>query len=200
MIGRLRGVLVSKQPPELLIDVGGVGYEVEAPMSSFYTLPAVGEQVLLHTHLIVREDAQLLYGFATEPERRLFRQLIRISGVGAKMALAILSGMSADAFVTCLEQGDVTSLTRLPGIGRKTAERLVVELRGRLTPETVGGLPGAVAGAPGEPGDAAGEAQAALVALGYKPTEAARMVKRVAGEGLAAEELIRRALQTQVRT
>ena len=132
MIGRLRGELVVKHPPQLMLDVQGVGYELEAPMSTFYQLPALGQQVSLFTHLAIRDDAHVLYGFAREAERALFRSLLKVSGVGAKMALAILSGMSADEFGRCVQQGDSASLVRLPGIGKRTAERLIVEMRGRL--------------------------------------------------------------------
>jgi Holliday junction DNA helicase RuvA len=195
MIGFLRGRLAQKHPPALLVDVNGVGYELEAPMSTFYALPAVGEPVMLHTHLVVREDAQLLYGFATEAERRLFRDLLRVSGVGPKIGLALLSGVSVDAFMLCVESGDVASLTRIPGVGRKTAERLVVEMRDRI--RSLGeGLPPGLAPAPGDgtPGVQA-EAFAALVALGYRPVEVTRLLRSVAGEGLSTEELIRQALQ-----
>ncbi|HIJ48241.1 MAG TPA: Holliday junction branch migration protein RuvA, partial [Gammaproteobacteria bacterium] len=132
MIGRLSGVLVERKPPELLVDVGGVGYELEASMSTFYQLPTVGESVVLFTHMVVREDAQLLYGFATESERRMFRALIRVRGVGAKLALAILSGMSAEDFVRSVQDENITALVRLPGVGKKTAERLVLEMKDRL--------------------------------------------------------------------
>ena len=133
MIGSLRGRLIVKQPPQLLIEVGGVGYELEAPMSTFYALPATGEEIRLLTHLVVREDAQVLYGFVREEERRLFRLLIKVSGVGPKIALAILSGSDADAFASCIAAGDTASLIRIPGVGRKTAERLILELRDRVT-------------------------------------------------------------------
>ena len=197
MIGRLRGRIISKQPPMLLIEVGGVGYEVEAPMSTFYQLPETDAEVLLHTHLIVREDAQLLCGFASEGERQLFRNLIKINGVGAKLALAILSGMSAAEFARCIHEEDSAALVRLPGVGRKTAERLIIEMRDRL-PQTgmaaAGGAGTATAGA----GDADSEARDALVALGYKPAEAARMVKKAAAEGMRSEEIIRAALKAAV--
>lgn len=195
MIGFLRGRLAQKHPPALLVDVNGVGYELEAPMSTFYALPAVGEPVMLHTHLVVREDAQLLYGFATEAERRLFRDLLRVSGVGPKIGLALLSGISVEAFMLCVESGDVGSLTRIPGVGRKTAERLVVEMRDRI--KALGdGLPPGFAPAAGEAGGGAqAEAFAALVALGYRPVEVTKLLKGVAAEGLSTEELIRQALQ-----
>ncbi len=198
MIGRLTGTLAEKQPPALLVDVGGVGYELEAPMSTFYDLPALGAQVSLFTHMVVREDAQLLYGFAREAERRLFRVLLKVSGVGPRMALAILSGMSADEFARCIEHDDTTALTRLPGVGKKTAQRLVVEMRDRLAEgdlnAALAAAPGTRAGAGGED-DAVGDATSALVALGYRSAEASRMVRPFASEGLSTEDLIRRALQ-----
>jgi len=201
MIGFLRGRLARKQPPALVIDVGGVGYELEAPMSTFYRLPQVGDTVELQTHMVVREDAHLLYGFATATERQLFRDLLRVSGVGPKIGLAILSGISVDAFLLCVEAQDVASLTRIPGIGRKTAERLLVEMRDRIRALEGGD---AAAGPPvaagGEGGAARAEAQAALVALGYKPAEVLRLIRTVDAEGVSTEELIRRALQAAVRS
>jgi Holliday junction DNA helicase RuvA len=196
VIGRLRGEILAKHPPVLMLDVHGVGYEVEAPMSTFYGLPTVGETVTLYTHLSVREDAHILYGFGREADRALFRTLLRVTGVGGKMALAILSGMNAEEFGHAVRAGDVTGLTRLPGVGRKTAERLVVELRDRLAPVSSGAVPGAAgSGLAGGPDSADAEAASALVALGYKPADAARMVKAVAAEGLSSEQLIRAALQ-----
>jgi Holliday junction DNA helicase RuvA len=189
MIGAVRGRIASKTPPQLTVDVGGLGYELEAPMSTFFLLPAVGEEVRLLTHLVVREDAHILYAFATEAERRLFRSLIKVSGVGPKIALALLSGISVEAFSLCVQNQDIMALTRVPGIGRKTAERLVVEMRDRL------GSPAnaATANAPGLNPEA--EAFGALVALGYRPAEATRLLK-AAGPGThSTEELIRRALQ-----
>jgi Holliday junction DNA helicase RuvA len=199
MIGRIKGILVSKAAPFLLVDVQGVGYEVEAPMSTFYQLPAVDSEVTLHTHLIVREDAQILCGFATESERRLFRSLIRITGVGAKLALAILSGMSADEFACCVQDNDVTSLTRLPGVGKKTAERLIIEMRDRLA-DWEGGESAALpdAAAPTVAPDAGREAVSALIALGYRPQEASRMVQLVDNDGLASEDIIREALKASI--
>lgn len=191
MIGRLRGALAERRPPFLLIDVGGVGYEVEAPLSTFAALPGTGGDVTLLTHLVVREDAHILFGFATERERALFRDLIRVSGVGAKMALAVLSGMSADDFARCIQTGDITRLTRLPGIGKKTAERLVVEMKDRLP-----AIPGAAGTSGAVGGDARSDAVEALVALGYRPPEAARMVESIKGdEAASSEDLIRRALK-----
>ena len=199
MIGRLKGILVSKAPPNLLVDVQGVGYEVEAPMSTFYQLPALDSEVILHTHLIVREDAQILCGFATESERRLFRSLIRITGVGAKLALAILSGMSADEFARCVQDNDAASLTRLPGVGKKTAERLIIEMRDRLA-DWEGGEAAAIpdAAAPPVAPDAGREAVSALIALGYRPQEASRMVQLVDSEGLSSEDIIREALKASI--
>jgi Holliday junction DNA helicase RuvA len=195
VIGRLRGTLLDKKPPSLLLDVNGVGYEVEAPMTTFYDLPETGNEITLHTHLVVREDAQLLYGFSRESDRRLFRQLIKVTGVGAKMAIAILSGTSASEFARCVQEGDITTLTRIPGIGKKTAERLVVEMRDRLASgeEAVAGvaLPTHVE----RPADAVGDAVSALIALGYKPQEASRWVRGVDSSGLSSEEIIRQALQ-----
>ncbi len=195
MIGFLEGRIASKAPPQLTIDVGGVGYEVEAPMSTFYHLPAVGGAVRLLTHLVVREDAHVLYGFATEEERGLFRNLLKVSGVGPKIALALLSGLSADAFARCIQHQDAAALTRVPGIGRKTAERLIVEMRDRLS------VPGEAANAPGRPPPAspAGEAFDALVALGYRPAEASRLLGAIAPGTHSTEELIRRALQSAAR-
>ncbi|TDJ31464.1 MAG: Holliday junction branch migration protein RuvA [Gammaproteobacteria bacterium] len=192
MIGRLRGRLAMKQPPRLLIDVSGVGYELEAPMSTFYSLPAVGEEVSLLTHLLVRDDAHLLYGFAHSDERVLFRSLLKVSGVGARLALAILSGMSAEAFAAAVQSGDAASLTRLPGIGKKTAERLMVEMRDRLD----GFGTGAVTAAASMP---AAEAASALVSLGYRSADATRMVADVESDNLSTEEIIRAALQRQAQ-
>ena len=197
MIGFLRGRLAAKHPPQLVIDVNGVGYEVEAPLSTFYDLPAIGEPLTLLTHLVVREDAQILFGFATEDERRLFRSLLRISGIGAKMALGILSGISVSGFVRCVQTEDTASLVKVPGIGKKTAERLIVEMRDRLDGESTAGSPGSLV--PAGPAAAADEAFGALVALGYKPAEATRLLKNIDPEGLATEEIIRRALQGAVK-
>jgi holliday junction DNA helicase RuvA len=196
MIGAVRGRLASKTPPQLTVDVGGLGYELEAPMSTFYRLPAVGEEVRLLTHLVVREDAHVLYAFATEDERRLFRSLIRVSGVGPKIALALLSGISVAAFAQCVQNEDIASLTRVPGVGRKTAERLIVEMRDRLgTPPPAAGAPAGAAAASPE-----GEAYDALVALGYRPAEATRLLQAAGGPGShSTEELIRRALQGAAR-
>ncbi|MGA2023245.1 MAG: Holliday junction branch migration protein RuvA [Steroidobacteraceae bacterium] len=202
MIGSLSGVLAFRSPPHLLLDVGGVGYELEAPMSTFYGLPAVGERTRLLTHLVVREDAHVLYGFATLQERSLFRSLLKVSGVGPRIALAILSGVTAAAFAQAVRAEDVAVLTRIPGVGRKIAERLIVEMRDRLEEAaSLGAAPPALAdGVRVAPG-AQSEAYSALVGLGYKPVEATRLL-RAAGEeseALSTEELIRRALQGAAR-
>jgi len=197
VIGFLRGRLAVKHPPVLVVDVGGVGYELEAPMSTFYDLPSVGDEVRLLTHLLVREDAHVLYGFGSEDERRLFRALLRISGVGAKMALGILSGISVDGFRRCVRAEDTATLVKVPGIGRKTAERLIMEMRDRMDKEHLA-EPAGGASATG-PGSAGDEAYDALVALGYKPAEAARMLKNVSKEGTTTEEIIRQALQGVVK-
>jgi Holliday junction DNA helicase RuvA len=198
MIGRLRGTLVWKRAPVLMVDVGGVGYEVEAPMTTFYALPESGSDVTLHTHLVVREDAQLLYGFAAESERSFFRDLIKVNGVGAKMGLTILSGMSAESFAQAVRSDDVASLVRLPGVGKKTAERLIIEMRDRISDGF--GDASVSQNASAEAGVAANnpinDAVSALVALGYKPQEASRMIRGVDCDGLASEEIIRHALKT----
>jgi holliday junction DNA helicase RuvA len=197
LIGSLRGRLAAKLPPHLLLEVGGVGYEIEAPMSTFYGLPAVGAEVHLLTHLVVREDAHVLYGFATADERRLFRSLLKVSGVGPKIALGILSGVSVEAFAQCVTANDVAALTRIPGVGRKTAERLVVEMRDRLAALALAQDTWSSTAAGGTGSE--GEAFSALVALGYKPAEATRLIK-AAGPGTGStEELIRRALQGAAR-
>ncbi len=196
MIGHLRGRLVRKAPPALIIDVNGVGYELEAPMSTFYRLPEIGAEVELHTHLVVREDAHLLYGFGTEDERRLFRDLLRVTGIGPKIGLALLSGIDVDTFMRCVEAQDVGALTRIPGIGRKTAERLLVEMRDRI--RALGQLPSSARPQDPEAG-ARAEAYAALVALGYRPVEVTRLLKSIDCEGAGTEELIRRALQAAAR-
>ena len=193
MIGRLHGVLLRKEPPALLVDVGGVGYELEAPMTTFYELPPVGEMVTLYTHLVVREDAHLLYGFAREGQRRLFRELLKVNGVGPRVALAVLSGLSDAEFSRCVAEEDITRLTRVPGVGRKTAERLVIEMRDKLSTDIAG--PAAASAGPAAPADPVSEAVSALVSLGYKPNEASRAVRGVPSKGLSAEEIIRQALK-----
>jgi Holliday junction DNA helicase RuvA len=194
MIGRLRGILVSKQPPWLLVDVGGVGYELEAPMSTIYDLPPTGKEVTLLTHYAVKEDSVALYGFLHEAERALFRNLQKVSGIGAKIALSVLSGVSTNDFARLVQAGDVAALTKIPGIGKKTAERMVVELRDRVDGLAVS-LPGAAGKAPGAPLDPAGEATVALQQLGYKPAEVTRLVQKVAADGDDAEAIIRKALR-----
>ena len=197
MIGRLCGRVVERQPPFLLLDVNGVGYEIEAPMSTFYALPADDRPVTLHTHLAIRDDAHVLYGFASAGDRALFRALLKVSGVGGKMALAILSGMSADEFALAVQAGDTAALVRLPGVGKKTAERLIVEMRDRLEAPT-GGTPVLAAGSGGAAPAACSpldDALAALLALGYRPAEAQRMLKGVEPEGLSTEQIIKAALQ-----
>jgi Holliday junction DNA helicase RuvA len=196
MIGFLRGRLTAKLPPQLVIDVGGVGYEVEAPMSTFYGLPAAGAEIHLFTHLVVREDAHILFGFGTERERRLFRELLKVSNVGPKLALALLSGLTVDAFLMCIEAQDIDTLVRTPGVGRKTAERLVVEMRDRVKGFGDTGLAVLPTAGTGEAtvGPQA-EAFSALVALGYKPAEVTRLLKAVDASAQTTEEIIRRALQ-----
>lgn len=191
MIGFLKGTLVSKRPPELTLDVAGVGYELEAPMSTFYRLPEAGEPLTLLTHLMVRDDAHLLYGFATEAERSLFRNLLKVSGVGARIALAILSGISAEGFRRSVFERDLVSLTRIPGIGRKTAERLILEMEDRLDPPDAAGAADSAQGAT----KADGEARGALQALGYRAAEVNRMLKDLDSAGMNSEQLIREALK-----
>lgn len=202
MIGRLRGEIVSKHPPQLLLDVNGVGYELEAPMSTFYNLPELGGQVTLLTHFAVRDDAQVLYGFAKEAERELFRALLKISGVGGKMALSILSSMSTDEFVRGIQTGDIGGLVRIPGVGKRTAERLIVELRdrfGQIPSLDSSGLPPVAAGPLSPAASPATEAVGALVALGYRPPDAERMVRQVEAPDLSSEDLIRAALKAAAR-
>ena len=196
MIGRLRGTLAHKQPPWLVVDVGGVGYELEAPMSTFYDLPEVGREVSLFTHYAHKEDTVSLYGFLTDAERRMFRDVQKVSGSGAKIALAILSGASVGEFALLGQAGDITALCRIPGIGEKTAERIVVELRDRAA-DLVGSaaMPSAGAG----PADPMSEAVVALQQLGYRPAEAQKMARAAAGEGDTAEAIIRKALQSALR-
>ena len=194
MIGRLKGVLVSKQPPWLVIDVGGVGYELEAPMSTVFDLPETGREVALFTHYAVKEDTVALYGFLREAERSLFRTVQKVSGIGAKIALAVLSGTSTDEFARLVQAGDIAALTRIPGIGKKTAERIVVELRDRV--DAIAVLPGTAASMPR---DAQSEAVVALQQLGYKPAEAARLAKEATADGDSAEAIIRKALKAALR-
>ena len=201
MIGRIHGKIIEKQPPQLLVDVQGVGYEIDSPMSTFYQLPNLGEEVVLHTHMVVREDAQLLYGFASIVERSLFRTLIKISGVGPKLALTILSGMNADEFIVCVQDNDAAALVRLPGVGKKTAERLIIELRDKLKDQQVDAA-NAVNSATTSTAmskSPLADAISALVALGYKAPEASRMVRVVETNGLSTEEIIRLSLQAAVK-
>jgi len=197
MIGFLKGKLAAKLPPMLLVDVNGVGYELEAPMSTFYGLPATGEAVALFTHLVVREDAHILFGFGTDGERRLFRSLIKVSGVGPKIALGILSGASVEEFLRTIEAEDVAMLTRIPGIGRKTAERVIIEMRDSVQKLSLPSAAGAslTAAAVQSPQS---EAYGALIALGYKPPEATRLLKNADEPGLSTTEIIRRALKSAV--
>ena len=208
MIGRITGILLEKQAPELLIDVQGLGYEVQVSLTTFFGLPACGEKVTLHTHFVVREDAQLLYGFAEQSERELFRTLIKVSGVGPKMALAILSGMTARDFVRCVQNNDTGTLVKLPGVGKKTAERLIVEVRDKLASFSDKFGDGLEAGSQSLPlsskqSHVIAEAESALIALGYKPQEAARMVSAVvsndADNTQTSEELIRLSLKSMAK-
>ena len=196
MIGQITGIIVSKIAPDVLVDVQGVGYELLVSLSTFFAIPAVGESVTLHTHFVVREDVQQLYGFTERSERTLFRHLIKVNGVGPKMALGVLSGMSANEFAACVHNNDVDTLVRLPGVGKKTAERLVIEMRDR-----VGSIEASVSSTnvhAAQP-DLTQEAESALIALGYKPQDAAKMISRVAGdETLGVEQLIRSALKNMV--
>jgi len=194
MIGRLRGTLIAKQPPALVVDVNGVGYELEAPMSTFFDLPETGREIALFTHYAVKEDTAVLYGFLREAERTLFRTLQKVSGIGAKISLAVLSGVSTDEFARLIHQGDVAALTRIPGIGKKTAERMLVELRDR-----VNDLGPAAATGGAVPKDPVAEATVAMQALGYKPAEVTRLTKQVAESGDSAETIIRKALKAALR-
>lgn len=198
MIGRIQGVLLLKQAPDILVDVGGVAYEIQVPMTSLFQLPETGSQVTLVTHFVVREDAQLLYGFVNDEDRQLFRELIKVSGVGPKLALAILSGMDAAQFAQCVADGSVAALVKLPGVGKKTAERLVVEMRDRL--KNFGLSDTSTVPAPQlNANDIVADAEGALIALGYKPVQAAKMIEQVKSDEIdSSEELIRRALQAAV--
>ena len=198
MIARLAGTLIHKQPPLMVIDVAGVGYEVEAPLSVFHDLPELGQPLVILTHLSIKDDSHTLYGFSSEGERTLFRQLLKISGIGAKLALTILSGASGDELARYVAERDSASLTRLPGIGKKTAERIIIELRDKLDDIPMGGAP-AAAGSAAVPASAVSEATRALNGLGYKPQEAASMVRSVAVPDMSVEEIIRLALQSTVK-
>lgn len=196
MIGRLHGILLRKEPPALLLDVGGVGYEIDAPMSTFYELPPIGQTVTLYTHLVVRDDAHLLYGFSRDTQRQLFRNLLKVNGVGPRVALGILSGLSDQEFIQCLVHEDMARLTKVPGIGRKTAERLIIEMRDRVDLSMLGGA--TTARPVAVPADPVQEAISALIALGYKPPEASRAVQNIAPEGRSSEDIIRQALRGMV--
>lgn len=202
MIGRIRGKLLEKQAPELLVDVNGVGYEIHAPMTTIYQLPALGENVELFTHLIVREDAHLLFGFAGLQDRALFRALIKVNGVGPKLALTILSGMDVADFVRCVRDNNAAGLVKLPGVGKKTAERLLIEMRDRLHDWHADGVSVSEGTAQLPRGDNEQllEAESALIALGYKPQEATRMIAAVKKENASSEELIRAALKNAVKS
>ncbi|MFL1405445.1 Holliday junction branch migration protein RuvA [Marinobacter sp. M1N3S26] len=206
MIGRLRGTLVEKQPGQVLVEAAGLGYEVDIPYTTFFHLPEAGQEVTLHTHFAVREDAQSLYGFARRLDRDLFRLLIKVNGVGPKLAVGILSGLDADQFIRCVEQRDTSALVKLPGVGKKTAERLLIDMAdriGQLEGQFVVSSDGAVkesdlpSRSPKQP-DASEEAEAALIALGYKPQEASKAINRVAEDGMSREELIRQALKAMI--
>jgi Holliday junction DNA helicase RuvA len=202
VIGFLRGKLALKAPPLLVLDVNGVGYEVEAPMTTFYNLPAIGAELTLHTHLVVREDAHILFGFSTEADRLMFKTLIKVNGVGPKLALTILSGQSAEEFHRCIHNNDTQALVRLPGVGKKTAERLVIEMRDRLPDlsDSAGSVDSAVSSdrvhSANNPKQ---EAISALCSLGYKPLDAGKMVQNISVEGKSCEDIIRLALQGTVR-
>ncbi|NOR52307.1 MAG: Holliday junction branch migration protein RuvA [Gammaproteobacteria bacterium] len=198
MIGRLRGILAEKHPPQLLLDVAGVGYEVEAPMSTFYQLPEIGQELTLLIHMVVREDAQLLFGFASERERQLFRALLKVNGVGAKLGLTILSGISSDEFVRAVQDNDTATLVRLPGIGKKTAERLIIEMRDRLSDWQPEATLKPESGSVIVQTNAVQDAVSALIALGYKPQEASRLVGQVDAENMASEMVIKAALKISV--
>jgi Holliday junction DNA helicase RuvA len=205
VIGRLRGTLIEKQPPEILLEVGGVGYELQLPMTCFYELPPIGEDVILHTHFVVREDAQLLYGFVNKRTRALFRELLKANGVGPKLALAILSGMSASQFVSAVEREEIGLLVKIPGVGKKTAERLVVEMKDRLKGWSEGALftpfTDAMTTLPGDadkPSSVEDEAVSALLALGYKPQQASLVVSKIYKSDMTVEAVIREALRSML--
>ncbi|MBU2955535.1 Holliday junction branch migration protein RuvA [Marinobacter sp. F3R08] len=207
MIGRIRGILVEKAPAQALVECAGLGYEVDIPYTTFFHLPETGAEVTLHTHFAVREDAQSLYGFASMLDRNLFRLLIKVNGVGPKLAIGILSGLDAQQFIRCVENRDVASLVKLPGVGKKTAERLLIEMADRIgqlegqfvpaSPETTGMGHGAAQPQSGG-AMATEEAEAALIALGYKPQEAAKAISKVAEDDMTSETLIRLALRNMI--
>ena len=205
MIGRLRGTLIEKMSPEILIECHGVGYEVTMPMTSIYALPELNQQATLYTHFVVREDAQLLYGFANKVERKLFRLLIKVNGVGPKLALAILSGMSADQFVSCVVHDDLSTIVKIPGVGKKTAERLLIEMRDRLkdwqtdsTDALAHMMPSDIKQTSNFVSDAKGDAINALVSLGYSQQQADKAVKSVFTNDKSSEDLIRNALKAML--
>lgn len=206
MIGRLSGIIAEKQPPDLLLDVGGVGYEVQLPLTSFYSLPDVGQQTIIYTHFVVREDAQLLYGFSNQTERSLFRQLIKANGVGPKLALTILSGMTAQHFVRCVQFDDISTLVKLPGVGKKTAERLIIEMRDRLkdwgiapsTPVTDKLLLQDDEALFAPPASAEQDAISALIGLGYSQVQASKAVQQQLTPGISSEQLIKAALKSMI--
>ncbi len=202
MIGRIKGILIEKYPPGLLVDVAGIGYEVEAPMSVFYKLPDAGAEVTLYTHFVVREDAQLLYGFTNRNERELFRTLIKVNGVGPKLALTILSGIEGEAFVRCVHENDSATLVKLPGVGKKTAERLIVEMRDKLDnwapAPLLDGTPLGMEPVGTVSADVEQEAVSALITLGYKPQQASKVVGKIYSDGITSEELIRQSLKSMI--
>lgn len=200
MIGQVCGILIYKQPPQMMVDVQGIAYEIEAPMTTFYKLPEVNMKVTIFTHLVIRDDAHLLFGFFTQEERTMFRTLIKVNGVGAKMALAILSGMETDTFVQCIRDGDAGSLVRLPGVGKKTADRLIIEMCDRLKDwDLTAAVSNKSAGMMTISGSQSDDAVSALLGLGYKPQEASRFVSAVATDDMSSEEIIREALRASVK-
>ena len=201
MIGRLRGIILEKQPPHLLLDVQGVGYEIDAPMTTFYVLPEIGEEIQIYTHLVIRDDAHLLFGFASESERLLFRTLLKVNGVGAKMGLTILSGIEANEFALCIQAGDIDRLVKLPGVGKKTAERLIIEMRDRLQDwqRSSAAETSSSSHPSGIAKDPVNDALSALIALGYKPQEASRYIHAVATDSMSSEQIIREALKSSVK-
>lgn len=204
MISQLRGIILEKQPPQLILDVNNVGYEIDAPMSTFYRLPEIGQETVLLTHFVVREDAHHLYGFATQDERTLFRTLLKVNSVGPRLALTILSSIESDEFVRCIVNSDANSLVRIPGVGKKTAERLIIEMRDKLitwqhtSPVELNLLPLKGGSHSGSRNQVVQDAVSALIALGYKPQEASRAVSKVDDNALSSEEIIRRALREMV--
>lgn len=195
MIGFLRGILLQKQPPSLVIDVNGVGYELEAPMPTFYKLPDEQKEISLYVHMIVREDAQLLYGFSDQGQRQLFRSLLKINGVGAKVALAILSTFSPREFISCIHLEDAVTLTRVPGVGNKTAERIIIDMRDRIDAQEYEAVSGVATDGSEMPDNPEQDAIGALMSLGYKSAEAKRAVSAMKEQNLARDDLIRKALQ-----